>query len=267
MKGTYQDHSQWIIPFWILILIPQTYSCLKPLLAENQVSLWPILGSFCGKPQANQTEPRNPRSTSTMIGINANWTNLILWCITYISILHGKKRGEQKHINSWKVSDSSPKGYGAPKAMGIFTLVFFSCLKGLLGAWLSSRFVYIYIPEKELTENVGSLMSLSCLSGSFPASWTELPLQCFYLPWKKQCLAELKINLLQSSSTTLMRDVMMSGKTCVPIQYWCWLGIASHKAVSVPWGTRDVWKKPLPLKVVVIKGIAFVSFHVHFAEL
>ena len=145
MKGTYQDHSQWIIPFWILILIPQTYSCLKPLLAENQVSLWPILGSFCGKPQANQTEPRNPRSTSTMIGINANWTNLILWCITYISILHGKKRGEQKHINSWKVSDSSPKGYGAPKAMGIFTLVFFSCLKGLLGVWLSSRFVYMYI--------------------------------------------------------------------------------------------------------------------------
>ena len=138
-----------------------------------------------------------------------------------------KKRGEQKHINSWKVSDSSPKGYGAPKAMGNSTLVFFSCLKGLLGVWLSSRFVtiYIYISEKELTENVGSLMSLSCLSGSFSVSWTELPLQCFYLPWKNNALG-VKDQLLQRiAACTKKRDVMMSGNVCFPSKPWCWLGI------------------------------------------
>lgn len=102
-----------------------------------------------------------------------------------------KKRGGKKNTSipeKWVIDP--PKAMGNQKAMGIFTLVFFSCLKGLLGVWLSSRFVYvyIYISEKELTENVGSLMSLSCLSGSFSASWTELPLQCFYLPWKNNAL-------------------------------------------------------------------------------
>lgn len=150
-----------------------------------------------------------------------------------------KKRGEQKHINSWKVSDSSPKGYGAPKAMGNSTLVFFSCLKGLLGVWLSSRFVYIYISVKELTENVGSLMSLSCLTGSFSASWTELPLQCFYLPWKNNALWVKDQLIAENSSCTKKRDVMMSGHFLFPSILLLTWHCQRHKALPCPVG--DPW--------------------------
>ena len=96
-------------------------------------------------------------------------------------------------------------------------------------------------------------MSLSCLSGSFSASWTELPLQCFYLPRKN--------NALQSSSCTKC-GMSWCQAIFVPINTGVDLALPASQSPSLQ-VSRDVWKKPLPVKVVVIKGIAFVSFHVN----
>ena len=106
--------------FWILTLRPKnTYSHAH----ENQLRIGRFYWFLFREPTRLKTELRNPRSTSMMPGTNANWTSLMLWCITYISILHGFI-GREKHNNLKNmVSDSSRPKKGVCKAMGIPILV------------------------------------------------------------------------------------------------------------------------------------------------